>query len=495
MNTHLKEDTETSGHFEEKSVKQEVFLRDVEDTFKQHDERPHLKLEEVQLKNEDIGTTLEQKFSIADDLVESNYTIKHEEIHLKFDNDQSSTPEEARIFQHLFFDISPKRGSIKACNPKFGSSAGGVEHADTDGSSSNEVEMVYNYMTGAYEPVGRPVKHRTLYILLETLPDQRSSPKRGGMIKRSNQTFHKRSLGNLAPQKSRNARGKFKCDQCTYQTSREGALKDHLFQHRLTEMETFKCDQCDYKTLLEYDFQKHARLHKNPDKVTFETSHKSGLKKHIVVHRVEKFRCAHCSFRTVRKKYLKNHLQRHKRFKCDQCKYQTLQKCNLKNHQRLHKSPKEAAMFKCKYCKFQTLYRHNFKSHLFVVHKKSNEVDILKCEHCNFKTLSKKGLENHINGHKNAKELDMFKCDRCNFQTSSKKGFQGHVRRQKNSKMADLFKCDRCDFQTLYKNCLKLHRFRHNWPMEEKVKCRHCTYQSYSQINLASHLLLNHKTS
>ncbi|XP_064092701.1 zinc finger and BTB domain-containing protein 7C-like isoform X13 [Macrobrachium nipponense] len=95
--------------------------------------------------------------------------------------------------------------------------------------------------------------------------------------------------------------------------------------------------------------------------------------------KVEKlFACTYCSYKTIRRGLLENHIRTHtgeRPYACHYCPYTATQKTNLTSHIRTHTGEKP---FQCPYCSYRAAKKSNLKDHLhqhaggeFIAHDKT----------------------------------------------------------------------------------------------------------------------------
>ena len=168
--------------------------------------------------------------------------------------------------------------------------------------------------------------------------------------------------------------GKFKCEQCPYQTAYQKDLTRHLkgVHEKIKKVKSHVCRDCNYTA-----------------------SENSKLRAHInAVHEnFKKFNCEQCAYTAAYKGALRIHIKGvhdNMRMKCEHCPYETSNTSNLNKHIRgVHEKIKNHA---CKVCGYAALLRGDLKKHIAAVHE-----GIRKhvCGECTFASSEKSSLRKH----------------------------------------------------------------------------------------------------
>ena len=138
--------------------------------------------------------------------------------------------------------------------------------------------------------------------------------------------------------------GKYACDQCDSQFTRQSSLELHIeSQH---EGIKYACDQCG-----------------------FQATQLGNLKRHIESkHEGAKYACDQCDYQAKRRDNLKIHIKsKHEgvKYVCDQCDYQATRQSSLKIH---IESKHEGVKHVCDQCDYQTSWQSDLKKHIVSKH-------------------------------------------------------------------------------------------------------------------------------
>lgn len=212
----------------------------------------------------------------------------------------------------------------------------------------------------------------------------------------------------------------------------------------------------------------------------FQTSYKSNLKRHSIVHKSDEekellkrkrkvFRCSECSYTSMDRRSFANHVQSHRPpecdpleeiksvFKCSACAYTTKVVTKMRKHLFSHASSTQLnlPLYKCDTCSFETHVQKYMKNHA-IVHETSEDrrkrlelQPMLKCEKCSYETKIKKNLTKHVFKHKSLEERRRIKQ-------------QNAIKYIKNRrKISTLFQCENCSFATPVRSELDHHKAVH----------------------------------
>ena len=130
----------------------------------------------------------------------------------------------------------------------------------------------------------------------------------------------------------------FPCNQCNYVAKRKYRLNHHYkathLRERINKIKVLQlnCDKCEYVAGKKSDLNRHQKA-SHPEK-----------KVHL---------CHGCSFTTVDKRTLKEHIESiHDgvRYPCDECEYQATRPSNLRKHKQVKHT---TITFPCEMCSFK----------------------------------------------------------------------------------------------------------------------------------------------
>nr|XP_015830297.2 zinc finger protein 142 [Nothobranchius furzeri] len=250
----------------------------------------------------------------------------------------------------------------------------------------------------------------------------------------------------------------YHCSDCRFACSN----KSLFLQHRRlghSGNERLCCDFCPFDTFNPMEFEQHVgHLHANEkihrcSQCSFVTSHKRGLKRHVLMHSSEKpHKCSLCDFRCRDESYLSKHMLTHedeKNFMCAECGYVTKWKHYLTVHMRKHAGD---LRYSCDQCSYQCHRMDQLKSH-----KLRHQAESLICEICAYACKRKCELRNHM------------LAKHCG---------------QEKTRAA--FRCKYCTYTTCYRQALQNHENCKHTKLKE-FHCALCVYSSFSSISLFLH--------
>ncbi|KAK5647097.1 hypothetical protein RI129_005561 [Pyrocoelia pectoralis] len=282
----------------------------------------------------------------------------------------------------------------------------------------------------------------------------------------------------------------------------ETKREDELLLH--TTYEQLECKSEGSSYLGNFTKSNKEVVYKGND-CQFAAKEKRYLQDHVRRHRAAKLlQCEQCSFMTKYKRTLILHSGLHHNteiLKCDQCSYITNQYEYYQKHIKLHNKPE---VLKCDQCIYATMAEHNLKLHMMkhnpsptklhmmernpspMKHKNSTAkvgkcLRIFKCEQCSFTTRYKKNLSKHSEKHNTSSTL---KFEQCSYTTTSMKGcFKLYVSEHDSSLIE--YKCTQCSFITDSKHYLSKHSNKHK---SKILKCELCPYVTNQKCYLKKHI-------
>ncbi|XP_028249511.1 zinc finger protein 142 [Parambassis ranga] len=251
----------------------------------------------------------------------------------------------------------------------------------------------------------------------------------------------------------------YHCSECDFSCSNKTVFLQH---QRLGHPgnEKLCCDFCCFITFNPVEFEQHiGHLHANEkihscSQCSYVTSHKRGLKRHMLMHSGEKpHKCSLCDFRCRDESYLSKHMLTHsddKNFMCAECGYVTKWKHYLNVHMRKHAGDLRYA---CDQCPYRCHRMDQLNSHKLRHQDKS-----LMCEICAYACKRKYELRNHMLAKHSGQEKPaaVYKCKYCTYTTSYRQALQNHEN-CKHTKLKE-FRCALCFYASFSSISLFLHK-------------------------------------
>nr|XP_057937652.1 zinc finger protein 142 isoform X2 [Doryrhamphus excisus] len=255
----------------------------------------------------------------------------------------------------------------------------------------------------------------------------------------------------------------YHCSQCDFSCSNKTAFLRHQ-RHGHAGSEKLCCDFCTFFTFNPVEFEQHTghlhaneKIHQCPQ-CSYVTSHKRGLRRHMLKHSVEKpFKCSLCDFRCRDVSYLSKHMLTHsdnKNFMCAECGYVTKWKHYLNVHMRKHAGE---LRYECDQCPYRCHRMDQLNSH-----KLRHQAKSLMCEICAYVCKRTYELRNHMLAKHSVegKQASVYKCKYCTYTTRFRQALQNH---------------ENCIHTRLKQFC-----------------CALCPYSSFSSISLFLHKKKTH---
>ncbi|XP_026151300.1 zinc finger protein 142 isoform X2 [Mastacembelus armatus] len=251
----------------------------------------------------------------------------------------------------------------------------------------------------------------------------------------------------------------YHCSQCDFSCSNKTVLLRHQRQGHLGN-DKLSCDFCPFVTFNPVEFEQHiGHLHANEkihrcSQCGYMTSHKRGLKRHMLMHSGEKpHKCSLCDFRCRDESYLSKHMLTHsdnKNFMCADCGYVTKWKHYLNVHMRKHAGD---LRYQCDQCPYRCHRMDQLNSH-----KLRHQAKSLMCEICAYACKRKIELRNHMVAKHSGeeKEPSVYKCKYCTYTTCYRQALQNHEN-CKHTKLKE-FRCALCFYFSFSNISLFLHK-------------------------------------
>ncbi|KAG7240524.1 hypothetical protein INR49_026808, partial [Caranx melampygus] len=175
----------------------------------------------------------------------------------------------------------------------------------------------------------------------------------------------------------------YHCSQCDFSCSNKTVFLKHQRNGHPGD-DKLCCDFCSFVTFNPVEFEQHIGLLHANEKIhrcsqcSYVTSHKRGLKRHMLMHSGEKpHKCSLCDFRCRDESYLSKHMLTHsddKNFMCAECGYVTKWKHYLNVHMRKHAG--------------DLSYRQALQNHENCKHTKLKEFRCALCFYSSFSSIS-----------------------------------------------------------------------------------------------------------
>jgi len=244
-----------------------------------------------------------------------------------------------------------------------------------------------------------------------------------------------------------------KCDMAPYKTW------DGLKRHQLKTHEgfTWDCDQCDKKFFQSSRLYTHMRF----------------------VHQGLSYDCDMCEkpFRTAA------NLAAHKETEGKKCPTCFFIFCNtdvLIQHKRTHDPMFYNGVFNCDKCKFVSKKRVQIKAHIRTVHERFRPFE---CDQCDFKTKDRSNVMEHK---KVVHDGFRYECVECNIKFKQKVSFEKHTEREHEN---NEYPCEICDFKGKTRGILRDHvRKVHE---DTKRRCPLCGIEVSYNASMRRHMMIH----
>ncbi|KAG7503415.1 zinc finger protein 142 [Solea senegalensis] len=267
----------------------------------------------------------------------------------------------------------------------------------------------------------------------------------------------------------------YHCSQCDFSCSNKALFLQHQRQgHAGTDK--LCCDFCSFETFNPVEFEQHiGHLHANEkihrcSQCSYVTSHKRGLKRHVLMHSGERpHKCSLCDFRCRDESYLSRHMLTHsddKNFMCAECGYVTKWKHYLNVHMRKHAGD---LRYQCDQCSYRCHRMDQLNSH-----KLRHQAKTLMCEICAYACKRKYELRNHMLAKHSGEERppSVHQCKYCAYTTCYRQALQNHEN-CKHTKLKE-FHCALCAYSSFSSISLFLHKRKsHGYVPGDKAWLEH----------------------
>ncbi|CAH2007013.1 unnamed protein product [Acanthoscelides obtectus] len=313
------------------------------------------------------------------------------------------------------------------------------------------------------------------------------------------------------------------CTSCEFKTTKKNRLTRHMSTHssqvsdKNNEVPVRKkicptCVHCNTTFKIMKSLNNHI-LRKHPDHSESVSSTSQ------ILH------CMHCSYQTLWKKVLIEHILTHSKLQscsyciesfkskgdlnshisekharkihhCTYCDFTSSYGTCLKKHMMKHTG--NYKLVKCKYCeetfkKTETLNSHIIKNHPEFVDSISHK--IYECPSCVYKTVSKYLMSRHKLQHPESGNDSLIFCPHCNGSFTEKDDLDEHISKQHSELVGSvtnkLYGCKHCTFKTVSKRHLVSHMLEHP-ESDSLLKCPHCNVVFTNKKFLDGHTLKKH---
>nr|CAI5867009.1 unnamed protein product [Callosobruchus analis] len=275
------------------------------------------------------------------------------------------------------------------------------------------------------------------------------------------------------------------CTECTYKTVCISQLRGHMAKHHNITIRCIYCNKIfttkqrldDHIIKAHPDFiaSVSSKVHECTQ-CTYKTTDNSHLKQHMVKHGNMTNRCIHCNKTFTTKQKLDEHiLKTHPDFiasvsskvhECTECTYKTTNNSHMKQH--MVKHPDIAGNHittRCIHCNktFTTKQRlddHIIKTHLDFIASVSSKVH--NCTKCTYKTTSNSHLKRHMAKHSDiAGNRITIRCNYCNKTFTSTQALDDHILNSHPdfivSVSSKIHECTKCSYKTTITTNLNRH--------------------------------------
>ncbi|XP_037357544.1 transcriptional repressor CTCFL [Talpa occidentalis] len=283
-----------------------------------------------------------------------------------------------------------------------------------------------------------------------------------------------KSSGRKNPRKAAGGKQPFRCDVCSFASSRVSSLNRHVKTHTSekphlchlclkafrtmtllrnhvnthTGTRPYRCGDCSMAFVTSGELVRHRRYkhtHEKPFKCTlckYASVEASKLKRHIRSHTGERpFQCSLCSYASKDTYKLKRHMRTHsgeKPYECQVCHARFTQSGTMKIHV-LQKHSENVPKYQCPHCATIIARKSDLRVHLRNLHTYSTAG--MKCRYCAAVFHERYPLLQHQKTHKNEKR---FKCEHCSYACKQERHMTIHVRTHTGEKPFVCLACNKC---------------------------------------------------
>ncbi len=223
----------------------------------------------------------------------------------------------------------------------------------------------------------------------------------------------------------------YKCDLCSHVSKYKGHMNEHVRFVHLKE-KPFKCKQCPKefskkKSLSEHEAAHEGNLQHQCESCSYKTAYKANYERHIRNHHDKvRYKCDKCGRNFTEKRTLRDHVSKlhenpdHRPFRCEICNKDFKCKIACNNHAKIHKEKN----LKCDKCSFKTVHKISLQEHV----RRMHEGEGFKCEICGAIVANKHKIKRHMKEvHLNLKPVKQ--CPLCPFTAKMMESVSIHYRK------------------------------------------------------------------
>ncbi|VEN37685.1 unnamed protein product, partial [Callosobruchus maculatus] len=292
----------------------------------------------------------------------------------------------------------------------------------------------------------------------------------------------------------------YKCSKCVYQTTVKNHFNDHMSVHPETATSCI-CIYCNTPLKSKRALDDHV-VRKHPDLAT------------PVGRKI--FECTECSYRTIQKSYLANHMLTH--FKTfSSYKLSTCVHCSatfkstrglddhvVKNHPNFITSIARK-IHECAKCGYKTILKYDYDKHNATVHPETpSPYKRRECLHCAAAFTSRMMLDNHVvKKHPdfiNSVTSKLYQCTDCQYKTTMRHDFNRHTAVHEGTTSSYQVACTHCNVKLKSKRALDDHVVRKHPDFVRSVsrkihECSICCYKTLHKSSFDKHMTTHVETA
>nr|CAI5867008.1 unnamed protein product [Callosobruchus analis] len=279
------------------------------------------------------------------------------------------------------------------------------------------------------------------------------------------------------------------CTKCTFKTVGTNYLKRHMVSHQDSSYLCIYCNKIfttkqrldDHIIKAHPDFiaSVSSKVHECTQ-CTYKTTDNSHLKQHMVKHADISNRCIHCNKIFTTKQRLDDHIiKSHPDFMasvtskvhgCTECSFITTNNSHMKHHIAKHPAIAGNMTNRCIHCNKtfttkQKLDEHILKTHPDFIASVSSKVH--ECTECTYKTTNNSHMKQHMVKHPDiAGNHITTRCIHCNKTFTTKQRLDDHIIKTHLDFIASVsskvHNCTKCTYKTTSNSHLKRHMAKHS---------------------------------
>nr|CAH7729047.1 unnamed protein product [Callosobruchus chinensis] len=323
------------------------------------------------------------------------------------------------------------------------------------------------------------------------------------------------------------------CSHCNATFKSKVSLDDHILKKHpefVTSItrKIYKCSKCVYQTTVKNHFNDHMSVH--PETATgcicmyCNASLKSKralddhmVRKHLAAPAGRKiFECRECSYRTIQKSYLANHMLTHfktfstyKLSTCAHCQAtfkstRGLDDHVVKNHPNFITSVARK-IHECSKCGYKTILKFDYDKHNATLHPETPSPHKRReCLHCDSSFTSRMALDNHVvKKHPDfitSVTSKLYECTECHYKTTMKHDFNRHTSMHQGTTPSYSVTCAHCNVKLKSKRALDDHVIRKHPDFVTSVsrkihECSMCSYKTLHKSSFDKHMTTHTETT